>query len=92
MPQPGKLNLRVCDDVRQGPRGPLLGRVLYYSDHSGLLFYVAIPFSETSPQAFSTRWDARDCVERRGKPVTDTSSITPSDTSGSTSDDQSPAA
>lgn len=64
------MNLRICDDVRDGPRGPLLGRTLYNSDPEDT-FFIAVPFSETQPQAFSTRWDARDYVKRRGKPVTD---------------------
>ena len=64
------MNLKICDDVRDGPRGPLLGRVLYNSDAADV-FFIAVPFSETCPQAFSTRWDARDYVKRRSKPVDD---------------------
>lgn len=87
MPQPKNLNLRICDDVRQSPRGPLIGRVMFNTDPSDF-FYISVPFSEAPPQAFSTRLDARDYVERRGKPVMDTS---PND-SADTSEGQSPAA
>lgn len=66
MPASRLMNLKICDDVRDGPRGPLLGRTLYNSDPEDT-FFIAVPFSETQPQAFSTRWDAYEYVEKRGK-------------------------
>lgn len=76
MPASKLMNLKICDDVRDSPRGPLLGRTLYNSDPEDF-FYVAVPFSEAEPQAFSTRWDAREYVQRRGKPTTDSQPQTP---------------
>lgn len=69
------MNLRICDDVRDGPRGPLLGRVMVNAVPEDW-HYIAVPFSETQPQAFSTRWDAYEYVEKRGKPAAATSIAT----------------
>lgn len=78
MTENNQLQLRLCDDVRQGPKGPLIGRVMYNSDPKHH-FFIAIPFSEALPAAFSTRWDALDYVENRGKPIATAQSAEPAD-------------
>lgn len=76
MPTSMLMNLKICDDVRDGPRGPLLGRVLVNAVAEDW-HYIAIPFSETAPQPFSTRWDAREYIQRRGRPVSNSAEDAP---------------